>query len=112
MAIDSLRRDIAELASVGAGGFELVPFYSYGNPSGATPPTDWSVYGFGTEAFRDMFEAALDAAVENEVLMDFSLGASQGQGTPAEPGTEGLAVHLVLQPLISCRGSVQLSTQN
>ncbi|KAL3484600.1 hypothetical protein BJX62DRAFT_243769 [Aspergillus germanicus] len=94
--IESLQRDIADLESIGAGGFELVPFYSYGNPTGAAPPTDWNVYGFGTKAFRGVFEAALEAAVQNDVLMDFSLGASQGQGTPAEPGTQGLAVHLQL----------------
>lgn len=27
--------------------------------------------------------------------MDFAVGANQGQGVPADPGTEGLAVHLV-----------------
>ena len=74
VAVDAVRRDIAALAVKGAGGFELLPFYSYGNPTGATPPTDWNVLGFGTEAFRDVFEAALEAAVENDVLMDFSLG--------------------------------------
>jgi hypothetical protein len=98
--IESLQRDIADLASIGAGGFEFVPFYSYGNPTGATPPTDWNVYGFGTEAYRGVFEAALEAAVQNDVLMDFSLGASQGQGTPAEPKADGLAVHLVTLPYI------------
>jgi hypothetical protein len=78
-----------------------VPFYVYGLPANVDPPTDWNIYGFGTEAFRAVFEAALDAAVQNDVLMDFSLGASQGQGTPAEPGTEGLAVHLVRSPYVS-----------
>ncbi|RAQ54329.1 hypothetical protein AFGD_005657 [Aspergillus flavus] len=94
--VASVQRDIADLASNGAGGLQLVPFYYYGNPSDAPPLTDWRTFGFGTEAFRRLFEAALDAAVENNILMDFALGASQGQGTPAEPGTEGLSLQLQL----------------
>ncbi|GMG04790.1 unnamed protein product [Aspergillus oryzae] len=98
--VASVQRDIADLASNGAGGLQLVPFYYYGNPSDAPPLTDWRTFGFGTEAFRRLFEAALDAAVENNILMDFALGASQGQGTPAEPGTEGLSLQLVRDPCI------------
>ncbi|KAL4861072.1 hypothetical protein BDV12DRAFT_204390 [Aspergillus spectabilis] len=75
---EAVQHDIADLASVGAG-------------------RCWpDIYVFGTEAFRGVCEAALDAAVQNDVLMDFSRGASQGQGTPAEPGIEGLAVHMQL----------------
>jgi hypothetical protein len=77
---------------------QLVPFYYYGNPSGAPPLTDWNVFGFGTEVFRSLFKGALEAAVENNILMDFALGASQGQGTPAEPRTEGLSLQLVRVP--------------
>ncbi|KAL5041629.1 hypothetical protein BDW71DRAFT_217636 [Aspergillus fruticulosus] len=94
--VASVQHDIADLASNGAGGLQFVPFYYYGNPSGAPPLTDWNVFGFGTEAFRHLFEGALEAAVENNVVMDFALGASQGQGTPAEPGTEGLLLQLQL----------------
>ncbi|KAL2871019.1 uncharacterized protein BJX67DRAFT_377629 [Aspergillus lucknowensis] len=92
--IASVQRDIADLASEGAGGLQPVPFYNYGNPTGAPPPTDWNVFGFGTDAFRALFEGGLETAVENNVLMDFALGASQGQGTPAEPRTEGLSLQL------------------
>ncbi|KAL4981414.1 hypothetical protein BDW68DRAFT_192958 [Aspergillus falconensis] len=94
--VASVQHDIADLASNGAGGLQFVPFYYYGNPSNAPPLTDWNVFGFGTEAFRHLFEGALEAAVENNVVMDFALGASQGQGTPAEPGTEGLSLQLQL----------------
>ena len=86
------------MAEVGAGGFEFLPYYQYGLPeaiNGVEPPTDWKKYGFGTEAFRQTFRSALEAAEANGVLMDFSQGANQGQGTPAVPGTEGLAVELV-----------------
>jgi hypothetical protein len=86
---------VRDLARVGAGGLELVPFYFYGNPTDGPTPTDWSVYGFGTPAFVHLFETALQTAFEEGILLDFSLGASQGQGTPAQQGTPGLAKHLV-----------------
>lgn len=80
---------------MGAGGLEFVPFYLYGDVVGvATPPTDWSTYGFGTSAFRGVFQVALEAANENELLFDFAVGANQGQGVPSVPGTPGLAVEL------------------
>ncbi|CEN59796.1 hypothetical protein ASPCAL02240 [Aspergillus calidoustus] len=104
--VASVQQDIADLASNGAGGLQFVPFYYYGNPSGAPPLTDWNVFGFGTEAFRHLFEGALEAAVENNVLMDFALGASQGQGTPAEPGTEGLSLQLQLGVMTVNPGTV------
>ncbi|GFF41933.1 hypothetical protein IFM58399_06440 [Aspergillus lentulus] len=100
-----VQQDIADLAAKGAGGFELVPFYAYGNPTDAALPTDWNTYGFGTEAFRNVFDTALQAAVDNSLLMDFSLGASQGQGTPAEAGTEGLSIHLQLGVMTVRSGS-------
>ncbi|KAL0257579.1 hypothetical protein SLS55_008393 [Diplodia seriata] len=91
-------KDIATMADVGAGGFELVAYYQYGFPesdSGEATPTDWGVYGFGTDAFRKTFHAALEATDEHGLLMDFGLGANQGQGCPAEAGSSGLAVELV-----------------
>ncbi|KAL4732950.1 hypothetical protein BDV11DRAFT_176163 [Aspergillus similis] len=100
-----VQQDIADLAAKGAGGFELVPFYAYGNPTDAVPPTDWNTYGFGTEAFQNVFNTALQAAVDNSLLMDFSLGASQGQGTPAVAGTEGLSIHLQLGVMTVRSGS-------
>jgi hypothetical protein len=61
----------------------------------ATPPSNWNVYGFGTPAFNDLFQAALNGSKESKVRMDFAIGANQGQGVPAVPGTPGLAVQLV-----------------
>jgi hypothetical protein len=90
-----LRQDIASITSVGAGGFEFVPFYLYGDVVGnAIPPTDWSTYGFGTPAFRNLFQVALEAAKDNGILFDFAVGANQGQGVPSTPGTLGLAMEL------------------
>ncbi|CZR63542.1 uncharacterized protein PAC_13439 [Phialocephala subalpina] len=90
-----LRQDIASIASVGGGGLEFLPFYLYGDVVGAaTPPTDWNTYGFGTPAFRDLFQVALEAAKDNKLLFDFAVGANQGQGVPSAPGTPGLAMEL------------------
>lgn len=84
------------MSEVGAGGFQLNPFYNFGLGDPMFPPvSEWDEYGFGTEAFKKVFAAALDAAEENSLAFEFSLGASQGQGVPAKPMTPGLAVHLV-----------------
>ncbi|KAH2751846.1 hypothetical protein KXW10_004681 [Aspergillus fumigatus] len=97
---DVVQEDIARIAEAGGGGIEFLPFYLYGLPTAqsmnATPPTDWNVYGFGTPAFNDLFRAALNASKESKVRMDFAIGANQGQGVPAVPGTPGLAVQLLL----------------
>jgi len=94
--LDVVTGDIANISSVGAGGLEFLPFYLYGLPvPGAVPPTDWTEYGFGTPAFQTIFKGALRAAHDNGVLMDFAVGANQGQGVPSVPATPGLAVELV-----------------
>lgn len=79
-----------------------MPFYFYGNPTDAPTPTDWSIYGFGSPAFVNLFETALQTASEEGILFDFSLGASQGQGTPTKQGSTGLAKHLVREMRSSC----------
>ena len=53
------------------------------------------MYGFGTPAFKDVLVTALESCDANDLVMDFALGASQGQGVPVEPLTPGLAVQLV-----------------
>ena len=75
---------------------EFVPFFNYGGelplyPAGA----DWSTYGFGTPAFKEVFRSALEAHKENGLTMDFALGPNQGQGVPADPNDEGLQWDLV-----------------
>lgn len=91
-----LERDIASIAKIGAGGLEFVPFHNYGDVlSDLLPVTDWVKYGFGTPAFRDIFVTALNSSKRNDILMDFAIGASQGQGVPSEPATPGLALELV-----------------
>ncbi|KAK7606281.1 hypothetical protein JOL62DRAFT_360383 [Phyllosticta paracitricarpa] len=94
---EAVAEDLAAVAGVGAGGVEFLPYYNYGLPEadrGVDPPTDWTIYGFGTEAYRETFLTALRASQENGLVMDFAQGANQGQGTPAEPGSAGLAFEL------------------
>ncbi|CAK7225680.1 hypothetical protein SCUCBS95973_005945 [Sporothrix curviconia] len=77
-----LDADIASLLAAGAGGIELLPFYNYGQPPVST---DWSVYGFGTPAFQQLFRAALNATAAHGGVLDFALGANQGAGVPSPP---------------------------
>ncbi|KIX10705.1 uncharacterized protein Z518_01789 [Rhinocladiella mackenziei CBS 650.93] len=92
--ISVVQNDIANLSAVGAGGLEFLPFYLYGLTSGS-PPTDWSIYGYGTPAYAKAFKGALQSAKDNNLVFDFAVGASQGQGAPAAPGSRGLAVQLL-----------------
>jgi hypothetical protein len=91
-----VKKDVASAGSIGAGGVEFLPFFNYGGdlplyPAGA----DWSRYGFGTPAFKEVFRASLEAHKENGLKMDFALGPNQGQGVPADPNDEGLQWDLV-----------------
>lgn len=91
-----LKEDIDSIAAIGVGGVNIVPHYIFGLPiDGIDPPRDWTKYGYGTPAFQDMFREILKAGQENEMQMDFGLGASQGQGIPAPVGATGLAVQLL-----------------
>jgi hypothetical protein len=85
-----VRDDLRQIAGVGAGGFELLPYFELGDN-----PSQWEEFGYGTEAYRRIFRAAMETAREEGLLMDFAVAANQGQGVPAEPGSEGLAMHLV-----------------
>lgn len=92
---DIVAHDFKEAKAAGAGGLEFVPFYLYGMGQVSGLP-DWSIYGFGTPPFVSLFKNALRAAENNSIVMDFALGANQAQGVPAEVGSLGLAVELLL----------------
>lgn len=92
MPVQSVIDDVNHIASVGAGGLEFLPFYNYGFGPALT---DWSIYGFGTEAFKEVFVAALNASAAHNLLFDFALGANQGAGIPSPVETPGLAKELV-----------------
>ena len=95
MPVDIVRKDIASVVDVGAGGVEFLPFYLYGLPGGGAPPTDWTKFGFGSPAFKDLLKGALQETKEQGLVMDIAQGANQGQGVPSAPLTSGLAVELV-----------------
>lgn len=98
VSADIVRRDILNITATGAGGVEFLPFYLYGLPSGGVPPTDWAEYGFGSPAFREVFQAAVEATDDAKGTFDFS-AANQGQGVPAPANSRGLAMQLVRGPL-------------
>lgn len=92
----TVKENIQSAGAVGAGGVEFLPFYNYGGEMDGTPPgADWSTYGFGTEAFKEMFLTALKAHKDAGLVMDFPLGPNQGQGVPAEFDDQGLQWDLV-----------------
>ncbi|KAI9170771.1 hypothetical protein HJFPF1_00242 [Paramyrothecium foliicola] len=88
-----LENDILEIGNIGGGGLEFVPFYNYG--FGTPDITNWDVYAFGKPAYKTVLLKALKTCEANDLVMDYALGASQGQGVPIEPLTPGLAVQLV-----------------
>ncbi|KAL2835883.1 hypothetical protein BJX68DRAFT_273689 [Aspergillus pseudodeflectus] len=108
---DVVRDDLRQMAAVGAGGFELLPYFELGDD-----PSHWGEFGYGTEAYRRIFRVAMETAKEEGLLMDFAVAANQGQGVPAAPGTEGLAMHLTysnvtVAPGQTFSGSLPLSRQ-
>lgn len=94
--VHTVQDDIRSAGEIGIGGVEFLPLYNYGG-SLAPPPngSDWATYGFGTEAFCELFRASLRTAKEEGLLMDFALGPNQGQGVPAVTTDEGLHWDLV-----------------
>ncbi|KAF7514853.1 hypothetical protein G7054_g14949 [Neopestalotiopsis clavispora] len=92
ISLPSVIGDVDHIASVGAGGLEFLPFYNYGLGPALT---DWSIYGFGTEAFKNVFLSALNTSAFHQLNFDFALGANQGAGVPSQVETQGLAKELV-----------------
>ncbi|EFX01772.1 secreted protein [Grosmannia clavigera kw1407] len=82
--------DIAEAGARGAAGVEVLGFYLYGGATGEYVPVDWNEYGWGTPAWKRVLDAAIQAHLDNGLLMDFAVGPNQGQGVPAEEDDEGL----------------------
>ncbi|GAB7361969.1 hypothetical protein MBLNU230_g2006t1 [Neophaeotheca triangularis] len=98
--LSEVARDFEAVAEKGAGGMELLGYYLYGNypeevAEGGPTPTDWTTYGWGTEAWRQLTDVALRATRDNGLVMDFALGPNQGAGVPAEPDDEGIMWSLV-----------------
>ncbi|KAK4163272.1 hypothetical protein QBC43DRAFT_355013 [Cladorrhinum sp. PSN259] len=89
----AVQKDIVALADVSAGGLQFLGYYN----QGFLPPvsTNWSTYGFGTSAFKELLRAALKTTSQHGLRFDFAVGPNTAAGVPAVPGTEGLAVELV-----------------
>ncbi|KAJ7349125.1 hypothetical protein DFH08DRAFT_864493 [Mycena albidolilacea] len=97
---DILRADVAEMASVGSSGFELLSYQSYGGEAQDTgnillDPTD---FAFGSDNFVDVTAVLVGAAMDNNITIDFSMGPDQGAGVPVFPDDvdmEGMNTELV-----------------
>ncbi|KAK3636141.1 hypothetical protein LTR56_014304 [Elasticomyces elasticus] len=90
-------RDVKAAGDVGMGGMELLGYYLYGGPPsngagrGLAAPVDWATYGFGTEAWNNVFQAFVKATEEAGSILDFAVGPNQGTGVPAIEDSDGLA---------------------
>ncbi|PVH77692.1 hypothetical protein DL98DRAFT_534626 [Cadophora sp. DSE1049] len=81
--LEGLAGDIRGLAAIGAGGIEFNNHFNYGGTI-AKPQSDWSIYGFGTEAYNRVLKTALEAAKDCNLFFDLAMGPESGQGVPAE----------------------------
>ncbi|KAK5129265.1 hypothetical protein LTR08_003644 [Meristemomyces frigidus] len=93
--LDEVAADFARVKAVGMGGLELLGYYLYGDfphlvAEGGPIPTDWTKYGWGTEAWKNLLDAALRATKEQGLIMDFAIGPNQGAGVPAERNDPGI----------------------
>ncbi|KAJ7093214.1 hypothetical protein C8R44DRAFT_890978 [Mycena epipterygia] len=97
---DILRSDVSEMAGVGSSGFELLSYQSYGGEAPNTgnillDPTD---FAFGSDHFVDVAAVLVQAAIDNNLTIDFSMGPDQGAGVPVFPDDvdmEGMNTELV-----------------
>lgn len=80
------------------GGFELICFQLYGDPTPAIyglELVDWGQYGFGSDAWTEKVGVFASAAEKYGLHMDFALGPNQGAGVPVEdPNSPGLSTGL------------------
>ncbi|KAJ7184171.1 hypothetical protein C8R46DRAFT_1343311 [Mycena filopes] len=100
VSAEVLRSDVAEMARVGASGFELLSYQSYGGGGEQTgkvvlDPAEWA---FGSDSFVDVVAVLVEAARDNNVTIDLSMGPDQGAGVPVFPDDvdmEGMNTELV-----------------
>ncbi|CAK1355414.1 hypothetical protein CB0940_00861 [Cercospora beticola] len=98
--LDIVADDLRKVKDVGMGGVELLGYYLYGNypqqiEEGGPVPVDWTQYGWGTPAWKNLTDAALRATKSLGLIMDFTIGPNQGAGVPAEPDDEGIMWQLL-----------------
>ncbi|KAF5365929.1 hypothetical protein D9758_006740 [Tetrapyrgos nigripes] len=88
------------MARVGSSGFELLSYQSYGDIESASgdivvDPTD---FAFGSDHFVAVSATLVQAAMEDNITIDFSLGPDQGAGVPVFPDDvdmEGMNTEMV-----------------
>ncbi|KAJ6547208.1 hypothetical protein B0H19DRAFT_257895 [Mycena capillaripes] len=92
VSLDILRRDVVEIARVGSSGFELLSYQSYGGDV-LLDPTN---VAFGSDRFVDATAVLVEAARDNHLTIDFSMGPDQGAGVPVfDVDMEGMNTELV-----------------
>ncbi|THV06677.1 hypothetical protein K435DRAFT_743134 [Dendrothele bispora CBS 962.96] len=79
--LDILRSDISEMSRVGASGFQFLCFQDYGGPV-LIDPTE---VAFGSDRFVNVTAVAIEAAIANNLTIDFTTGPAQGAGVPVFP---------------------------
>ncbi|KAJ3758255.1 hypothetical protein EV360DRAFT_70458 [Lentinula raphanica] len=98
--IDTLRFDVSEMARVGSAGFELLSYQSYGSVQASTGliVLDPSDFAFGSNRFVNVTASLVQAAIDDNLTIDFTLGPDQGAGVPVLPDDvdmEGMNTELV-----------------
>ncbi|THW43029.1 hypothetical protein D6D22_04627 [Aureobasidium pullulans] len=90
--LSQVAADIKDVKRVGAGGVELLGYYNYGDTTFfiSAIPTDWTKYGWGTPAWRQLQDTALKATKDNDLIIDLALGPNQGAGVPAPYNSDGI----------------------
>ncbi|KAI5370266.1 Putative Galactose-binding-like domain superfamily [Septoria linicola] len=79
--LNVVAEDFARAKEVGMGGLEVLGYYL---------AVDWTIYGWGTEAWKKLQDVALRASKELGLILDFALGPNQGADVPAHPDDEGV----------------------
>ncbi|OJZ80886.1 hypothetical protein ASPFODRAFT_37812 [Aspergillus luchuensis CBS 106.47] len=88
--------DVKAMGEAGAGGLELLGYYLYGdslNNGGLLQcplQSDWTIFGFGSPAWKDLVDTVLTTAKEYGLLVDLAIGPNQGAGVPSPYNDEGL----------------------
>ncbi|GLB02333.1 hypothetical protein AtubIFM57258_003678 [Aspergillus tubingensis] len=88
--------DVKVMGEAGAGGLELLGYYLYGdspNNGGLWQcplQSDWTTFGFGSPAWKDLVDTVLTTAKEYDLLVDLAIGPNQGAGVPSPYNDDGL----------------------
>ncbi|GKZ38031.1 hypothetical protein AbraIFM66950_009945 [Aspergillus brasiliensis] len=88
--------DVKAIGEAGAGGLELLGYYLYGDSKSyygllqCPLQSDWTIFGFGSPAWKNLVDTVLTTAKEYDLLVDLAIGPNQGAGVPAPYNDDGL----------------------